>query len=118
MCLTEVLKRIKQEEMTAYKVFIRDPIPHFKFNNYKGSSLVPLNKWIFKESVYGDTIGSYLSEEYPTGFHCYKTRIAAEANSTSVYIVYKVKVRGVHTIGKEGKYTVLVADQMYVPSKQ
>jgi hypothetical protein len=115
MCLSTVTNLTKEIETTAYKVFIgTKKEPRFRIQTFRYSSIVPLNQWLVRQQSV-PYITADDSQRYLSGFHCYRTLAGAVANASSYNSIFKVKVRDVVTIGKEGKWGVIVANEMFVP---
>ncbi len=81
-----------------------------RFDNfqYKGSKDVPLNKWITAE---GDKVSG---ADYRAGFHIYEDE--KELNGSGKNSKRRVYYRNAHTRGRQSSLTVIVAQEMYVPS--
>jgi hypothetical protein len=119
MCLSSITERAdvpSQVIISAQKLFNRPSGGELRFNvqKYKGSFVVPLDKWLKAEgeSIKMDS-GFIVKDKYPAGFHVYD----ADEKKTGIG-VRRVYVRGVRTIGTQDDYKVLVADELYVPSDQ
>lgn len=128
MCLTRVTKRINNptsEEVTAYKIFRRYPwgLDFQYIINYKQQQT---NTWLKATSLTLTTSnlsGVGDTQEYPSGFHCYKTKEDAMLHLSGIkdydYIV-EVRVRYVHTHGDQwydNTVPCLVAREMYIPQE-
>jgi hypothetical protein len=117
MCLnkiTRIHKKPSNKVRTAWKVF--SPFPgelHFPYFSWKGSSRVPMGKWLkAKRNIW--------EERYPPGFHAFETKAGAEAWRDAhlrCHVCVRVLLRGVETVGHQGALKTLVAREMFVPEE-
>jgi len=112
MCLHHIQEQYDNPSnviISGWKRFVSFPLRFENFKN-KGTSEVPLDQWIDAEEKEINT--GYSGKNYKTGFHVYEDEEQAKKKSAT----RRVYIRKVHTKGTEDSVTVLVAQEMYVPS--
>lgn len=112
MCLESVKETIKPNTLiqSGWKQFngTRDK-PTFEAYSFKGSSAVPLDKWITAETK---DVWSNTSTKYAAGFHIFEDEKELNNKSNKRRVYY----RNVHTRGRDRSVTVVIAREMYVPA--
>lgn len=120
MCLSQVDRMIPEsspeyaEERFAWKAFLNWTgglfVPFYSDRHSKG---FPTGQWIQAVRERVSTIPAYDS-----GFHAFTSEEDCRSAFYSGYDIRKVKLRGVHTEGKEfwpdGRVPVVVADEMFI----
>lgn len=95
------------------------------FSAYMSSKVVlELDTWIKAEKIHGDasahvTVSGYgrgSSVSYAPGFHGFTGDLKSLPSGYGS-IKLPVFYRGIHTIGKQSSVEVVVADELYIPSK-
>jgi hypothetical protein len=115
VCLSAITEQYERPSLLildAWKTFAGSASrPCFESYPYRGESYVPLDQWIEAEGT-KDVVSSD-GKKYKAGFHVFEE---AKDEPKPYAPRRRVYVRRVRTKGKQDKDTVLVADEMYVPS--
>lgn len=114
MCLDSITENLTPTAMiqSGWKEFSGSRSdPQFWACNYKGKDDVPLDKWISAEKK-PVAISGWRGIKYESGFHIYtdETQLKLRGNKRRVYF------RNAHTCGPQDSLTVVIAQEMYVPS--
>jgi hypothetical protein len=120
MCLDIVTKRVKKPHklMTFYKIMRKTPEPEGGFISQH--RLCGFHKpqevgGPFRKCGGGKGRLGYGQRTYPRGFHGYTTKEAARSVRGDHRFLALVECRGhVHTIGRQGGHTVVVAHDMQI----
>jgi hypothetical protein len=136
MCLNSINPTFKRPAktriVTAYKFFKR-AFNHYDINGKLDRTAIrfPMmgtytpvtrDKWV-RASHISRTNRPGRNQRYARGFHAFVSKKAAQAAQNyyfrgSEYRLLTVKLRGVHTKGKQYGVNCLVANELMVPSKQ
>lgn len=114
MCLSVVKDEMKKPTtliQSGWKEFNgNNSSPQFTNFEYKGSRVVPLDQWLTAETK--EVKISMLKGSYAAGFHIWEDEMELPKKSVKRRVYY----RNVHTRGMQNNLTVVIAQQMYVPS--
>lgn len=112
MCLTVVTKRTPRQRAVkvAYKI-VRIRSPKRVSGGHLGCR-IRLSRW--QKATMPKAGISYGSGRYDAGFHVFARRQDAETNNHEYGVVLPVKVRGIHTVGRQWNSEVWVAQELFV----
>jgi len=122
MCLDAVTytnsRPLKGDERWAWKAF---------YVNEDGTLESPYCGELYRRGIWHEANGETVrcltrhrrlvlvaGPEYPCGFHCFATKRAAESRFGDLEIM-RVRIRMICATGREGRFRVLVAKEMYIP---
>ena len=111
-------KGTKQRSIVGWKVFkLYSGVPLFEYNFHRGSNMVPVGVWLEANPVGIDTDLT----NYRLGFHAFLSRTGAieymrnrKAATGVDFVLAKVHLADVRTVGTQFHSRVAVADYMYV----
>ncbi len=118
MCLDRVVAHYDEplQDVLAYKLFEGEGprIPRrgdrvrLLFKKLRGRAFVKTGLWLTaSQKIIGNAV------TYTSGFHAYASLRAAKREKWSKVTIYKVLLRGVHTVGQQ-KGKIYVARQMKI----
>jgi hypothetical protein len=89
--------------------------PSFQLS-VNGKTAIPFDEWITAttEHAKGGKIRADDGKHYPCGFHCYSD----EKELKELQPKSRVFVRGILALGKQNGKAVVIASEIYLPSKQ
>ena len=118
MCLryiSKINKRVTNETVQVWKYFSFDGLGRLRYKYRSRGPRLKRGIWIKadnKTKIYADYFSKH-GDIYRSGFHGFRNKAYNDSTFTSMYVLF----RKVRTIGTDKSRKTLVADEMYIPTK-